>query len=153
MATTIPISKRREGCLALIRNNFDTDKAVEFVMKDCANEPAMIRAKYPERLAFNIVTIGGNGVQQQLNLIAFQQAITQHAADLNRQSVNKANAENEKLRDQNERLTEQVRELEAARASLSQQVISKTDDLRRAEVSMAQGALTGSPNYSDDPDF
>ena len=75
MSLTLP--RRREACLHFIENGFDSERTVAWMLKTFADEPSFLRAKNKARLALNTITIGGQGDQQQLNMIAFQGAITE----------------------------------------------------------------------------
>lgn len=97
---SIPIYKRREGCLVLLRNDMNVEKAVEHILDSCSDETSMLRAKYPEKLARNIVTMGGSGVQQELNILAMQQAVAQYGVEQGRQEANRAKAEADTLKAQ-----------------------------------------------------
>ena len=66
----------------------DIDATTKWVVKEYADDPSMQRATNKDRLARNIITIGGSGDQQQLNMVAFQQALAQHAEEQRRKAVN-----------------------------------------------------------------
>ena len=85
---SISVTKRRDAVLRLLRSDFDIDGTVQWVMLEFADEPAMQRAKNKEALARNIVTIGSQGDQQSLNMVAFQQALAIHAEDQRRKYTN-----------------------------------------------------------------
>jgi hypothetical protein len=72
---SIPLTKRTRGCLYLLKHQFDIEATIDFVIRECADEPAMQRAQDKRKLARNIVTIGSTGDQQQLNLVAFKDAL------------------------------------------------------------------------------
>ena len=83
----LSVSKRTEACKQLLRNEFDVDTTVKWVLRTYADEPEFVRATNKDRLARNIVTIGGSGIQQELNLVAFQQALAWHAAEQRRREA------------------------------------------------------------------
>ena len=74
------------------------------ILKNYAADLAKERAKNKEKLAWNIVTIGGSREQQELNLAAFQQAIFQYAAEKRQEDVNALEAENKALKEQTIRM-------------------------------------------------
>ena len=136
---SISVAKRREACLRLLRSDFDIDATVEWVMKEYADDPSFERAKNKERLARNIVTIGGSGDQQALNLVAFQQALSQYAVEQNRKVINAQEAEAAKLqrdldyarsqRDETEKeYRDQVRMVQNLRERLSQAEVKALTD-------------------------
>ena len=149
-STTIPKNKRVEGCLVAIRNNFDFEKAVAFMMKSCADEPAMQRVKNPEKLAENCVRMGGTGAQRKLNIFAFQEAVQRYSAENHRRETNKLNADLEAQNAEIERLREKNGELEQSRYDLVQQVSDLQAELRKVEVAAAQNALAA-PASEDPP--
>ena len=81
--------KRMNACLRLIRNDFDIEGTVAWVMREYADDPAMQQAKHKEKLARNIITIGGSGDQQYMNLAAFKDALRlfEDTAQKNRELV------------------------------------------------------------------
>ena len=72
MSMSLP--RRREACLHFIRNGFDADQTIKWVLKEYADDENVQRAKYPERLARNIITMGAGGDQKEMNIAAFGQA-------------------------------------------------------------------------------
>ena len=81
---SIPVHKRMQGCLYLLKHQFDIESTIDYVIRECSDEPAMERAKDKRKLARNIVTIGGTGDQQQLNLVAFKDALREFEDDRQR---------------------------------------------------------------------
>ena len=71
----ITIPKRAQACYHLMTHDFDIDRTVDHIVEAFADEPAMQRANNPRKLARNIVTIGGSGDQQEMNLQAFKVAL------------------------------------------------------------------------------
>ncbi len=97
---SIPIAKRAQGCLYLLRHNFDIEDTINFVIRECADEPAMQRAQDKRKLARNIVTIGGSGDQQQLNLAAFKDALREFEEDRMRNREQEYKREVDALKDE-----------------------------------------------------
>lgn len=97
---SIPVHKRTQGCLYLLRHNFDIEGTIDFVLKECADEPAMKRSKHPRKLARNLVTIGGSGDQQQLNLVAFKDALREFEDDRQRNREQEHKREMDAVRSQ-----------------------------------------------------
>lgn len=97
---SISIYKRALGCLYLIKHEFDIDGTVDHVIKELADEPKMRSAKYPRKLARNLVTIGGNGDQQEMNLAAFKDALHWYDKERHQNLVNQHRREMEELKAQ-----------------------------------------------------
>ena len=108
---SIPFHKRKAGCLYLIKNEFDIERSVYFVVRECADEPAMQRSANQRKLARNVVTIGGSGDQQQLNLQAFKEALNDFDAERQRNLVQDHKREVDELKD---KLNETERRANAA---------------------------------------
>ena len=109
--SNVPFHKRKAGCLYLIKNEFDIERAVDFVVRECADEPAMQRSANQRKLARNIVTIGGSGDQQQLNLLAFKEALNDFDAERQRSLLQEHKREVDELKD---KLNETERRANAA---------------------------------------
>ena len=108
---SMSVAKRREACLHLLRNDFDIDATVDWVLREFADEPSMERAKNKGKLARNIVTIGGSGDQQSLNLVAFEQALAIYGEEKRRKSVSALEGENKALKEALERERDRNEEL------------------------------------------
>ncbi len=120
---SLSISRRREACLKYLQNDFDTDRTIAWVLKEFANESAFQNATHKDRLARNIITMGGSGDQQQLNCVAFQQALSQHVEAI----LDRRNAEDRKaLID----VREQNKTLNARNSELHQRVDQLNGELR-----------------------
>ena len=78
----LSIARRRDACLHYIQSDFDIDATVRWVLREFRAEPAFLRSKNPERLARNIVTMGGQGDQQEMNAVGFMQALNLHVEGL-----------------------------------------------------------------------
>ena len=87
MNTPIPGHKRKLGCLWLLNHRFDVEGAIDYVIAECADEPALQNATDKRKLARNIVTIGGTGLQQMANLSAFKEALGEFDEERQRRVV------------------------------------------------------------------
>ena len=101
---SISVVKRREACLRLLRSEFDLEATIAWVLKEYADDPFVLRAKNKEKLARNIVTIGGSGDQQELNMLAFQQALATFATEQRQSSLAALRAEKESLVQERDKL-------------------------------------------------
>ena len=141
---SISITKRKEACLHLLRNDFDIEGTIQWFLRRNSDDPVVQRAKYPEKLARNIITIGGSGDQQQLNLVAFQQALDLHAAEQRRQALNVLESKSNDLQERLDR--EQARNAEL-QGDYNRQVIKVQDlqdRLNNAEQVALRAALPAS---------
>lgn len=114
---SISIPKRTEACLKFIREGFDADKTVAWMLKQYEDEPSMIRAKHKDKLARNIITMGGTGDQKEMNIAAFDRALEQYIRD-----------EREKAAYE---LREKVSKLEIELRDSQQEIYERDADLRR----------------------
>ena len=98
-------ARRRDACLHLIESGFDVDATVDWAPDTFADDPAVGAAKDREKLARNVVTVGGYGHQSaRCNMIAFQQALTQVSSlSTCRNEKSVANSEIRSLSEQVER--------------------------------------------------
>ena len=97
---SIPLHKRTQGCLYLLKHQFDIEGTIDYVVREFADEPAMQRAQDKRKLARNIVTIGSTGDQQQLNLVAFRDALQEFDQDRQQRREAEFKRELDALRDQ-----------------------------------------------------
>ena len=119
---SIPFQHREEACYRFINSGFKLDDTVNWMMDQFKEDPTISRAKYPEALCANTVTMGANGDQKQLNVAAFGNAYRRfaseteaHATEASRAEVNKLNDEYQALR---ERLDQTQRDLNEANNSI-----------------------------------
>ena len=137
---SIPFSKRAQGCLYLLRHNFDIEETINFVIRECADEPAMQRAADKRKLARNLVTIGGSGDQQQLNLQAFKDALREFEEDRqrNREQEHKRemDALKDDLREANQRAysSERAYRMLADRATATEDMATPTPESEQETV-------------------
>ena len=119
---SIPFQHREEACYRFISSGFKLEDTVAWMMNEYKENPTISRAKYPEKLCANTVTMGGNGDQQQLNVAAFGNAYRRfaseteaQAAEASRAEVNKLNGDHQALR---ERFDQTQRDLNEANNSI-----------------------------------
>lgn len=84
---SISIAKRQAACQHFIRNGFNAEKTVAWVLKEYAHDDSVCSAKYPERLARNVITMGGSGDQKEMNTVAFQNALNLFIAEERERAV------------------------------------------------------------------
>ena len=76
---SIPVEHREEACYRFISSGIKLEQTVAWMMKEYAD--TISRAKYPEKLCINTVTMGGNGKEQQLNVAASGNAYRRYASE------------------------------------------------------------------------
>ena len=109
---TIPGVKRERGVRYVIDHDFDVNLAIEYLIRECADEPKMKAAKDQRVLARNILTIKGSGAEKELNWRAWRDAVIRYGEDMARQKESLF-AETVKQKD------DRIRELEADLRSLN----------------------------------
>ena len=114
---SIPFQFREEACYRYISSGFKLEDTVKWMMESYNHDTTISRAKYPDKLCANTVTMGGNGDQQQLNIAAFGNAYQRFAKEKEAQLAEAARVEVSKLADQNQSLRE---ELDQAQRALNQ---------------------------------
>jgi uncharacterized protein YllA (UPF0747 family) len=139
---SLSIVRRRDACLRLLRSDFDIDATTKWVVKEYADDPSMQRATNKDRLARNIITIGGSGDQQQLNMVAFQQALAQHAEEQRRKAVNTEAAKAAEFAAQLDKARTQIHEMEREYREQVKKVQSLQGQLSTAKEESLQKALT-----------
>ena len=145
---SISVTKRRDACLRLLRNDFDIDGTISWMLREYADDPAMERVANKEKLARNIITIGGSGDQQALNMVAFQQALAIHASEQNRRAVSQQEAEVTRLTQKLDSVEARANDVEREYRTQVQMVQDLRERLSRAEVGAAQLA---SPSTEQEP--
>ena len=98
--------KRERGVRYVIDHDFDVNLAIEYLIRECADEPKMKAAKDQRTLARNILTIKGSGAEKELNWRAWRDAVIRYGEDMARQKESLF-AETVKQKD------DRIRELEA----------------------------------------
>ena len=72
---TIPTIIRARGVVYLLDHDLEVEKAVDYLVRECAEHPKMKAAKDPRRLARNILSIGGVGAEKAMNYQAWKDAL------------------------------------------------------------------------------
>ena len=103
---SIPFQHREEACYRFIRSGFKLEDTVAWMMKEWQDDPTISRAKYPEKLCANTISMGGNGDQQQLNVAAFGNAYRRYASETEAQLTEASRAEVTKLSSDHQALRE-----------------------------------------------
>ena len=135
---SLSVTKRRDACLHLLRSEFDIDGTVKWVIREYAEDPAMERATNKERLARNIITIGGSGDQQALNMVAFQQALAIHASEQSRRAISQQEAEVTRLTQKLDQSEARANDVERDYRAQVQMVQDLRERLAESEVAMAR---------------
>ena len=117
---SISFDRRKRACVYQIDGGFDTDKTVAWMMREYANDETVLRAKYPEKLCRNIVTIGGSGRERDLNFAAFEAAFRE-IRERNQEAARKELADSrikaQELQSKVVDLQDEVRDLERQNAN------------------------------------
>ena len=145
---SISITKRRDACLRFLRSDFDIDGTVAWVMREYMDDPSMERAKNKGKLARNIVTIGGSGDQQALNMVAFQQALAVLADEQRRKAVKAHTDETSALRGQNAALQERLHEIEAELRDRTDRLYDQQEKFHGVEKERLQALATSAGSES-----
>lgn len=132
MSMSIP--RRQEACLQFIRGGFDAQATVAWMLNEFADEPTIQRAKNPEKLLLNTITMGGTGDQKEMNQAAFSRALDVYIqeerdreASMNRQKIAGLEAD---VKTANDRWANTQTELNARERRISD-MQQELDQLRR----------------------
>ena len=79
---SVPFKYREAACLKFIESGFKIETTIGWMQSQYGEEDSMKRAKYPEKLCRNILTLGGGGNEQQLNIVAFKNALGEYQRQL-----------------------------------------------------------------------
>ena len=90
---SIPFQHREEACYQFIVSGFDLEDTVAWMMKEYREDPTISRAKFPETLCANTVTMGGKGAQRRLNVTAFGNAYRRFAGEMDGRFIERLRAE------------------------------------------------------------
>ncbi len=105
---SIPFEHREEACYRFISSGFKLEETVAWCMKEWADNPTLQRAKFPDKLCANTITMGGNGDQKQLNTAAFGNAYRRYASESAAIAAERAAAELRQVNAQNQALREEL---------------------------------------------
>ena len=141
----ISIARRTDACLYLLRHNGDIDATVRYVLKEMADEPAIQQAKNKEKLARNIISMGGSGLNQDANITAMRRAMDIYADEKHQAEVAKLNQELTALKAELERERNAKQDVELDYRKVSEQLnrmlmegnIRANEDLDLAEDLLA----------------
>ena len=118
----ISIARRTDACLYLLRHNGDIDATVRYVLKELADEPAIQQAKNKEKLARNIISMGGSGLNQDANITAMRRAMDIYADEKHQAEVAKLNQELAALKAELERERNAKQDVELDYRKVSEQL-------------------------------
>ena len=79
---SVPFEKRANACYQFIKSGFMTESTVAWMLKEYGEDDNFVRTKYPGKLDTNIITMGGDGDQRQLNVGAFGNAFRRFQAEV-----------------------------------------------------------------------
>ena len=122
---SMAIDKRVQACTILMGEcKFNTTLTIEqlMAMEEFRDDPYIRRQKYPEARLLDIITMGGEGDQKQMNIHAFTAALAQHTAQQMGQVVAENDAEKRAQR-------EREWKLEQENAKLRDRLDDKTDEV------------------------
>lgn len=94
----ISIARRTDACLYLLRHNGDIDATVKWILREMADEPAIQQAKNKPKLALNIISMGGSGLNQDANITAMRRAMDIYSDEKHQAEVQKLTQENAALK-------------------------------------------------------
>ena len=129
----ISIARRTDACLYLLRHNGDTDATIEYILKEMADEPAIQQAKNKEKLARNIISMGGSGLNQDANITAMRRAMDIYADEKHQAEVTKLNQRVANLETELERERNAKQDVELDYRKVSEQLNKMLMDGRDAD--------------------
>ena len=137
----ISIARRTDACLYLLRHNGDVDATISYVLREMADEPAIQQAKNKDKLARNIISMGGSGLNQDANITAMRRAMDIYADEKHQAEVAKLNQELTALKAELERERNAKQDVELDYRKVSEQLnrmlmegnIKANEDLGLAE--------------------
>ena len=94
---SVPFQHREEACYRFISSGFKLEVTVAWMMAQYKDDDTIRRAKYPQKLCANIITMGSNGDQRQLNVAAFGNAYRRYASETEAQLTEASRAEAARL--------------------------------------------------------
>ena len=101
---TMPIATRIECCEMFIKNNFDFGKTIGWMQDNHSDYLISKRGGAAENVAYQIISMGANGAQHQLNVEAMREAVRRHVEHQLNGRQKKNEDEIEALRKQNAEL-------------------------------------------------
>ena len=113
---TMSPDRRKRACMYHIESRLNTDKTVEWMLKEFANDEAVKRAKYPEKLCRNIITMGAQGRERFMNQQAHAAAlfeIMERERDTTRKQLDELRIRESELRSEVQDLKDTINDLEA----------------------------------------
>ena len=130
---SIPFQSREEACYRFIASGFKLEETVAWMMREWKNEPTVARAKYPEALLANTVTMGGNGDQKQLNVAAFGNAYRRYASETEAQLTEASRVEASKLVETNQSLRSELDQAQRALNAANNQIQGHLANINRLD--------------------
>ena len=126
--STFTIAQRKRVVLHYLRNGQDAERTLSWFLKEFATHPLVRRTKYVDRLAKNIMLMGGSGNQREMNAKAFMEATQEYYSETVASRLRRENEElQKKLQlqvDRNYDLNREISDLHAQVAGSQNTVIS-----------------------------
>ena len=128
---TIPSVKRERGIRYFIDHEFDLNLGVQFLIRECADEPKMTAAKDQQVLARNILTIKGTGAEKELNWKCWRDAIIRYGEDMARHKETQLKTELDKKDEKILELEAELRSLNSDRRDLVRTALNAAEPIER----------------------
>ena len=127
-------TRRREACLHLIQSRFDVDGTIAWFLTTYADDPAVEAAKDKEKFARNLITMGGSGLNQIVNIIAFHQALMEHEDENVRRHTSVAEAKSTALTGDVTRERDRNHDLQRELTSVQRRLEESNRHLKESEI-------------------
>ena len=141
----ISIARRTDGCLYLLRHGGDTDATIQYILREMADEPAIQQAKNKEKLARNIISMGGSGLNQDANITAMRRAMDIYADEKHRAEVAKLEQRVASLESDLERERSAKYDVELDYRKVSEQLNKAQVDYRSVSEELNRMLMEGRP--------
>lgn len=143
MANSVLPLKRKQSILHLLESEWDFDGTVQWMLKEFRDDDAIKAAKNKEKLCMNILTLGGTGLNQHVNIVAFQQALAEYADNLRQKDQAQSNARLTEAIKERDRYRDLLADAEARAREATDDARDKERKLNAAERSVLRYELTG----------
>lgn len=145
MANSVLPVKRKQAILRMLENDWDVDGTIAWMLKEFADDPAIASAKNKEKLCRNILTLGGSGLNQHVNILAFQQALDEYSETLRLREEARLNARLDEAVKDRERYREQAADAEARARAANDEVRDLERKLNASERQVLRHELAAAP--------
>ena len=120
--------------MELIQSGFKIEATIASFLETYADHPAIKNSGNPERLVRNGLTIGGNGINAELNLLNFAEAFNQVMVKKGAQFDAEARAKAKVEADKHERLVQEHDRLLARLRGTEDNLLAMTERAHTAEL-------------------